>query len=306
MKTFINNIDLKHNEKSIEKGLKKVSDLFKHDIQDINENQVKDILYSLIKGEQIYNQTIKSHKIAYLTARLIQQEILLDEKKIEQWLHNMISDWFTYLFNRIYPHLDNFSEIILTELCADYPVGDIEVFQAVVDRILFNIARFNYSEEKYQNFLFNERIHPLARILEFENHYRFDYAMFLIRCGYFADEIAKFEGNPDYGLSLIKIFQLNDNNERTPKSSDIVKHLKRLYYIRNAIAHPERAGIRYLKDDHEVKIMNYHPSKKIYTYQETITLRELWNIGYLLTVFDRSFVSVALALSVIKDSRKTQ
>lgn len=304
IKTFIDNVDLKQHKKLIEIGLSKIIDLFKQDVQEIDENQIKDILSSIIKGEQIYDQTIKLHRIAYLAARLIRQEILLDEKKIEQWLYDLMNDWFTYLFNRIYSYLDNFSERILIELCADYPLGDIEVFQAVADRILFNIARFNYSEAQYQNFLFNEKIHPLARILEFENHYRFEYAIFLIRCGYFAEEIAKFEGNPDYGLKIMEIFQLNNNNKRTPKSPDVVKHLKRLNYVRNAISHPERAGFRYLKREHKIKIMNYHPGKKTYTYQEIITLRELWNISYILTLFDRGFVSVALAFSVIKDSRK--
>lgn len=46
--------------------------------------------------------------------------------------------------------------------------------------------------------------------------------------------------------------------------------------------------------------MNYNLQQKKYTYEEEISLRELWNIGYILTIFDRIFVEVALALSLIK------
>ena len=189
----------------------------------------------------------------------------------------------------------------MEELHSDYPFGDIEVFKTTAERILFNISRFKNSEEFYQKYLFNEKIHPWARIMEFENHYRFEYALFLLRCAYFGEEMKKFEGK-EFQRKITSIFQLYETNNITPKSEVIINHLKRLQYIRNAIAHPERAGIRYLKKTHKIKIMNYNPYEKKYSYEEESSLRELWRIGYILTIFDRTFVDVSLALSLIKES----
>ena len=164
---------------------------------------------------------------------------------------------------------------------------------------MFNIERCKYSEEVYQKYLFNEKIHPWARVLEFENHYRFEYALFLIRCASFGKEMSRFE-KTEYQLKLTSIFQLYNNTEITPSSRELINHLNRLQIIRNAISHPERAGIRYLEKKHKIKIMNYSPQKKKYTNEEEISFRELWNIGYILTLFDRTFIDVALALSLIK------
>ncbi len=293
---FIKNIDLDRHAALIKIGLKKTLDIVKR--QQIEVQTMKQFK-KLFMGADKYDHNEEMHRIVYLSALLIQPEILLYEKKIEPWLYKLRNEWFEYLFNRIFPFLDRFSNQILEELHSDFPFGEIEVYGTVAERIVFNIERCNYSEEVYQKYLFNEEINPWARILEFENHYRFEYALFLIRIAYFGKEMSSFEGK-EYQLKSSSIFQLIKNNEITPKSKEIVKHLKRLQFIRNAIAHPERAGIRYLKKKHKVKIMNYSPQEKKYTYEEEVTLRELWNIGFILTMLDRTFVDVALALSLIK------
>lgn len=294
--TFIKNIDLDRHAALIKIGLKKTLDIVKR--QQIEVQTMKQFK-KLFMGVDKYDHNEEMHRIVYLSALLIRPEILLYEKKIEPWLYKLKNEWFEYLFNRIFPFLDRFSNQILEELHSDFPFGEIEVYGTVAERIVFNIERCNYSEEVYQKYLFNEEINPWARILEFENHYRFEYALFLIRIAYFGKEMSSFEGK-EYQLKSSSIFQLIKNNEITPKSKGIVKHLKRLQFIRNAIAHPERAGIRYLKKKHKVKIMNYSPQEKKYTYEEEITLRELWNIGFILTMLDRTFVDVALALNLIK------
>lgn len=293
--SFIKNIDLERHVTLIETGLNRALDILN---RPQIEAQVMDQFKKLFSGAEKYDHNNEMHRIVYLTAILIRPEVLLYEKKIESWLYELRNDWFEYLFNRILPYLDNFSNEILEELHADYPFGDIEVYKTISERIVFNIERCKYSDEVYQNYLFNEKIKPWARILEFENHFRFEYALFLIRCAYFGEEMSRFEGN-EYQLKITSIFQLYDDNELTPKSKEVIDHLKRLQFIRNAIAHPERAGIRYIANKHKIKIMNYNPYQKKYTYEE-ISLRELWNIGFILTLFDRTFVDVTLALSLIK------
>jgi len=294
--SFIRNIDLEEHAAFIKKGLNKALNIVNR--QQI-ETQAMDQFRRLLKGVDRYDHNNEMHRIVYLAAILTRPEILLYENKMEPWLYELRNEWFEYLFGRIFPYLDSFSNQILEELHSDYPFGEVEVYKTIAERILFNIQRYKYSEEVYQKYLFNEKIHPWARILEFENHYRFEYALFLTRCAYFGKEVSRFEGK-EYQLKLTSIFQLYENNEITPGSKELIKQLKRLQIIRNAIAHPERAGIRYLEKKHKIKIMNYNPKKKKYTYEEEITLRELWNIGYILTIIDRTFVDVALALSLIK------
>lgn len=293
---FIKNVDLDRHAALIKIGLKKTLDIVKR--QQIEVQTMKQFK-KLFMGIDKYDHNKEMHRIVYLSALLIRPEILLYEKKIEPWLYKLRNEWFEYLFNRIFPFLDSFSNQILEELHYDYPFGDIEVYSTLAERIVFNIERCKYSEEVYQKYLFNEKISPWARILEFENHYRFEYALFLIRSAYFGKEMSKFE-EKEYQLKSSSIFQLFKNNEITPKSKVLVQHLKRLQFIRNAIAHPERAGIRYLKKKHRIKIMNYNPQEKKYTYEEEITLNELWNIGFILTMLDRTFIDVTLALSLIK------
>ena len=296
--SFVKNIDLEEHAVFIKNGLNKALNIVNK--QKI-EAQVMKQFRRLFNRVDRYDNNNEMHRIVYLASIFIRPEILLYKKKIEPWLYELRNEWFEYLFGRIFPSLDSFSNQILEELHSDFPFGEIEVYKTIGERILFNIKRCKYSEEVYQKYLFNEKIEPWARILEFENHYRFEYALFLIRSAYFGREMSRFEGK-EYQLKSTSIFQLYDNNEITPGSKELIKHLKRLQFIRNAIAHPERASIRYLEKKHKVKIMNYNPQQKKYTYEKEISLRELWNIGYILTIFDRTFVDVALALSLIKAS----
>jgi len=298
---FIKNIDLKKHAAIISSGIKKALDVL--DRQQI-EATVMEQFKKLFTGVDVYDHSNEMHRIVYLTAILIRPEILLSVNKIESWLYKLREEWFEYLFNRIYPFLDSFSNQILEELHSDFPYGDIDVYATIAERIVFNIKRCKFSEEVYQKYLFNEDIEPWARILEFENHFRFEYALFLTRCAYFGEEMSKYEGKT-YQLKLTSIFQLYEdkNNSIKPKSKELINQLKRLQLIRNAIAHPERAGIRYIEEKHKIKIMNYNPRQKKYNYEEEISLRELWNIGFILTLFDRTFIDVALALSLIKESR---
>lgn len=296
LKIFKANINLNNHANLIKGGIKKTLELIQ---KQTIFTQVLSQFKRLWKSIDEYKHNNDIHRIVYLSALIIQTIILFYEKKIEKWLYELKNDWFDYLFKRTYPYLDDFSNQILNELHSDYPFGDIEIYKTVAERIVFNIKRCNYSEENYQKYLFNEEIEPWARILQFENHYRFEYALFIIRCAYFGEEMSKFEGK-DYQRKLTSIFQLYEKNKITPKSDHIKNHLIRLQNIRNAISHPERAGIRYLEKTHKIKFMNYNPQKKEYNWVEEASLRELWNIGYVLTTLDRTFIDVALSLSLLR------
>jgi len=205
-------------------------------------------------------------------------------------IHNQ---WFIYLFKRINRLRENFSKEILISFHADFPMGDLEIYKNILVR-----AFHNYSGGELLFILKNNKIHPLTKLLKFEDYFRFDFAYFFIRCEHLGKEIGNLEGK-DYGKSLWKIFQINENNDRAPP--DIIKtELKRLIYTRNAISHPETAGISYNKGI--VKIMNYDNGKKEYTYVEILNLKNLYEIYYNLTLLDRGFVSAALAVDILKEN----
>jgi len=300
-KPFKDNVDLEKYQKIINEGLKKTIEFLERCIKNYDFTESKKTFFEILEGKEYYNKNNPNHKIAYLASRFISFDILLSVGKIDPYIKKLHYEWFNYLFNRIYRDINYFSNKILEELYSDYPVGDSEIFQTVSQRVLFNI--YKLKKKGYVDLidlLKDPKIHPWEKILEFENIYRFDYAVFLIRSGYLGEELAKFEGNKDYSKDLDKIFQLKNNNERTPPQI-VVKEIERLKHVRNAISHPERAGIRYKRDINKVKIMAYDPKKKIYSYQEEIRMIDLWDISYILTLLDRDFVSAALAISIIKD-----
>ena len=170
-------------------------------------------------------------------------------------------------------------------------MGDLDIYKNIVVR-----AFHNYSEGELFYILRNNTIPPLSRLLKFEDYFRFDFAHFLIRCENLGRELGKLEGK-EYGKSLWNIFQINENNDRAPP--EIIKtELKRLIYTRNAISHPETAGISY--NNGTVKIMNYDNNKKEYTYVEELELTDLYEIYYNLTLLDRGFVSATLAVDILK------
>ena len=170
-------------------------------------------------------------------------------------------------------------------------MGDLDIYKNIVVR-----AFHNYGGGQLFNILRNNRIPPLTRLQKFEDYFRFDFAHFFVRCENLGRELGKLEGS-DYGKSLWNIFQINKNNNRAPPN--IIKTtLKRLIYTRNAISHPETAGISY--NNGTVKIMNYNNTKKEYTYVEELKLIDLYEIYYNLTLLDRGFVSATLALDILK------
>ena len=249
--------------------------------------------YDLLNNEAEYRFNRMNHKIAYLILRFIQVDILFSEKKITEKMLEIHNQWFRYLFIRINRLRDSFSKDTIISFHVDFPMGDLEIYKNILVR-----AFHNYSGGELFYILRNNTILPLTRLLKFEDYFRFDFAYFLIRCENLGKELGKLEGK-EYGKKLWNIFQINENNDRTPP--DIIKtELKRLIYTRNAISHPETAGLSYKKGI--VKIMNYDDKKNEYSYIEEIELADLYEIYYNLTLLDRGFVSAALAVDILKEN----
>lgn len=285
-------IDLIQHMKNIENGFNITYKFLEENGLTLDKNLIEKTFYDLFNDETQYRFNRRNHKIAYLISRFIQVDYLFSENKMTEKMLEIHNQWFNYLFERINRQRENFSKDSIISFHSDFPMGDLDIFKNISVR-----AIHNYSRGELLVHMKNNQIHPLNKLLMFEDYFRFDFAYFLIRCEHFGKEIGKLEGS-DYGKKLWDIFQINNNNDRTPP--DIIKkELKRLIHTRNAISHPETAGISY--DNGIVKIMNYDERKKEYTYVEELNLIELYEIYYNLTLLDRGFVSAALAVDIFKE-----
>ena len=290
---FRRHVDLIQHKKEIEKSFNSVYIFLEENGIKLDKTLIEMTFYDLFRNETGYRFNRRNHKIAHLISKFVQVELLFSEIKITKKMLNIHHQWFIYLFTRINRLRENFSKETLVSFHADFPMGDLDIYKNILVR-----AFHNYSRGELFFILRNNTIPPLTRLLMFENYFRFDFAYFLIRCENLGKEIGKLEGK-DYGKSLWNIFQINENNYRAPP--EIIKtELKRLIYTRNAISHPETAGISY--NNGTVKIMNYDNSKKEYSYVEELELTDLYEIYYNLTLLDRGFVRATLAVDILKES----
>ncbi len=290
---FRRHVDPIKHKKEIEKGFNSVYKFLEDNGIKLEKKLIKTTFFDLFKNETGYRFNRTNHKIAHFISKFIQVELLFSEKKITKKMLIIHHQWFNYLFTRINRLRENFSKEVLVSFHADFPMGDLDIYKNILER-----AFHNYSRGELFFRLRDNNIPPLARLLMFEDYFRFDFAYFLIRCENLGNEIGKMEGK-EYGKKLWNIFQINENNDRAPPPL-IKTELKRIIYTRNAISHPETAGISY--NNGTVKIMNYDNTKKEYTYEEEFDLTSLYEIYYNLTLLDRGFVSAALAVDILKES----
>lgn len=296
---FRENVNYEKHKELVEIRIKMIIEFFKNKDLQAKDEEIKEVFVQLFKGDIAYDPNKIIHKIAYLASRFIKYDILLADKRIPEEVPAIHNVWFNYLFERINKYRAEFSEELLDEFHAEYYTGDFEVYRTIVDRMLFNYERADLAE-----ILADPDLPPYLKVLEFENFYRFDYAHFFVRCEHLGNEFSKYEG-ANYGKKLHNIFQLDDKNERTPPEI-IKKAIKRLVCTRNAISHPETAGIR-LIGKNRVKIMNYNERKREFVdCNEEMELVDFWKIYYVLTALDRGFVSAALAVDITNELEKNK
>ena len=290
---FRRHVDPIKHKKEIEKGFNSVYKFLEDNGIKLDKKLIERTFIDLFRNETGYRFNRTNHKIAHFVSIFIKVELLFSEKKITKKMLAIHHLWFNYLFTRINKLRENFSKETLVSFHADFPMGDLDIYKNILER-----AFHNYSEGELFFRLRDNTIPPLTRLLMFEDYFRFDFAYFLIRCENLGKEIGKMEGKDD-GKKLWNIFQINENNDKAPPPL-IKTELKRIIHTRNAISHPETAGISY--NNGTVKVMNYDNAKKEYTYEEEFELTDLYEIYYNLTLLDRGFVSAALAVDILKES----
>lgn len=229
----------------------------------------------------------------FLFIRLIKEvltPVLLSKiGRLSDYILQITSKWFEYLISRTTPHLSKLPENFCTLLHTSASVSDRPAYEAQINRL----SRI-YMEKSLMDIYDSGESDILDIIDAFEQNFGNHYPIFLSRCKHLGDEWGKHE-DKIYGNDLYLIFQLRNNNDRTPP--DIVKDtLVELMHIRNASSHKDTCGIIPV-DINKVRIRD-RKSDGTLTYDETIPKEDLWKLFYKLIVLDKGLDVVALYLDL--------
>ncbi|MEJ2279594.1 MAG: hypothetical protein P8Y70_17915 [Candidatus Lokiarchaeota archaeon] len=241
----------------------------------------------------------KLYQWEILFIRLIKEvltNIILNKiGRLNDFILHLSSKWFEYLISRTNQYLNTLPENFCTLLYTMAPVSDEPAFKAQINRL-----NRIYTEKSLMN-TFDSAESDIVDIIEsFENNYINHYALFLSRCKYLGDEWGKHEGKI-YGNKLQLIFQLKENNNRTPP--DIVKNtLIELIHIRNAPSHKDTCGIIPV-DDNNIRIRDRTHNGTL-SYDKTFPKEDLWKFYYKLIILDRGIDIFALYLDLFFHLRK--
>ena len=116
------------------------------------------------------------------------------------------------------------------------------------------------------------------------------YELFLRKCQYIEKELSICE-NRRCLRKLHEIFQLNNNNVRTPPEL-IEKVLIILAHVRNACAHKSIS----LVENNNVNIKDRNPSTGEFTFNETRKIPQLWEYFHAILTLDRGLCTIALVI----------
>lgn len=227
-----------------------------------------------------------------LILRVIMYDILLDEKRIHPSVKSIHREWINYLIERILPKSstisNDFFATIYEELPAPFP-------DRISAKTLIREEADIIKESGLPDILFDENINPITKLRRFQEAYLNLYEIFLRRCQYIEKEMAKVEDRRAL-RKMYDIFQLNNNNERTPPKF-IEKRLIILIHIRNACSHKNISLI----DKETVRIIDQKPNTGEITFKEEKAIPELWNYFYVLELLDMNFSTIALTIALKRE-----
>lgn len=278
----------------IDENASKLIFSFKKDFFWIEVNNLLNKLWELIN-----RNNLKCYEWELLFIRLIKEVLtpIIFNKigRISNEILNLTSIWFDYLISRTAPHLSKFPANFCTQLHTRAPVSDKFAYKAQEKRL----ERIYKENSLMKAYVSGES--DIYKIVEtFEQNFGNHYPLFHSRCNHLGDEWGKHEGKI-YGNKLRLIFQLDNNNDRTPP--DIIKDtLIELIHIRNAPSHKDTCGIVPINDD-EIRIRDRKTDGTI-TYDKTIHKEDLWKFLYKLITLDRGLETFALYLDLDMKLRK--
>ncbi len=279
--------DLRNYESQLNQVLEKYFNKFFGNFEILSLNRVITTFWALADDEKLFNPLDWYDTFAVFLLRLVTTQILLDEGRIIQESHDIFINWFLYLAKRIIPNQNHLSSNFLAKLYTNeiIPVPDIEAATSLLEENADLAEKYNYTEV-----LSDESIPIIERLRIFQAYFTGFYEYFKRKCVYIETQIYRWEDRTYPLHSIRNIFQLYNNNDRTPPDYPR-EALKVLIHIRNSCAHKNMAVL----EDGSVRIRDYNNRNEL-TYDVKRNIVQLNEYYHVLIVLDKGFDALALAI----------
>ena len=279
--------DLRKYESQINQALEKFFNEFYGKFEILSLKRVFNTFWALVDETKTFNPLGWYDTFAIFILRLFTTQILLDEGRIIKESHDIFIDWFLYLAKRIIPNQNHLSSNFLVKLYTDalIPVPDIEAANSLLLENADLAEKYNYFEV-----LSDENIPIAERLHIFQAYFIGFYEHFKRKCAYIERQVYRWENRPYPLHSIRNIFQLYNNNDRTPPEYPR-EALKVLIHIRNSIAHRNMVVL----EDGSIRIRDYNNKNEL-KYDVNRNIVQLNEFFHAFIVLDKGFDALALAI----------
>ena len=279
--------DLRKYESQINQVLEKFFNEFFEKFEILSLKRVFNTFWALVGETKTFIPLGWYDTFSVFILRLVTTQILLDEGRIIQESHDIFVNWFLYLAKRIIPNQNHLSSNFLTNLYTNaiIPVPDIEAVNSLLYENADLAEKYNYTEV-----LSDEKIPIVERLRIFQAYFIGFYEYFKRKCVYIEKQVYKWEDRT-YPLNSIRdIFQLYNDNDRTPPDYPR-EALKILIHIRNSCTHKNMVVL----EDGSIRIRDYNNKNEL-TYDVNKNIVQLNEYFHALTILDKGFDVLALAI----------
>ncbi len=164
------------------------------------------------------------------------------------------------------------------------PVPDFEAASSLLHENVDLIQNFDYPD------VLSDDSPIVERLRIFRTYYVGFYELFKRKCVYIEKQIYRWENRSHPLHSIRDIFQLYNNNDRTPP--DLPREaLKVLIHIRNSCSHRNMTVL----GDGSIRIRDYNNRDEL-TYEDHRNIVQLDEFHYALLILDKGFDAIALAI----------
>jgi len=279
--------DLRRYESQLNQVMEKFFNEFFGNYEILSLDRVFNTFWALVDDTKLFNPLGWYDTFAIFILRLSSTQILLDEGRIIQETHDIFINWFLYLAKRIIPNQKYLSNNFLTKLYTDdiIPVPDYEAAISLLQENVDLIQNYDYPDV-----LSDDSIPIVERLRIFRTYYVGFYELFKRKCVYIEKQIYRWENRSHPLHSIRDIFQLYNNNDRTPPELPR-EALKVLIHIRNSCTHRNMTVL----GDGSIRIRDYNNRDEL-TYEDHRNIVQLDDFHYALLILDKGFDAIALAI----------
>ncbi|KKK43931.1 hypothetical protein LCGC14_1231980 [marine sediment metagenome] len=206
-------INLKDYENQINQALEKFFRIFFSKYEILSFNRVSYNFWALVDNTKVFNPLDWYDTFAVFILRIFTTQILLDERRILQETHDIFINWFLYHAKRIIPNQNNLPNNFFTTLYTDdlIPVPDFEAARSLLEENIDLIRNHDYP-----NVLSDDSIPLITRLRIFQVFFVGYYELFKRKCVFIEHQLYRGENRTNPLHEMRDIFQLYNNNDRTP------------------------------------------------------------------------------------------